>query len=326
MAYSTGSYTSPHNLLDLFRQFLFDNGWTINMYAAVGTGFRLHASKGSVFVNFRSYLNESIPTANSIENSTISTSMAGVAGYISTGFDAGQLWNAQPGRPFYNASTRGGFTVGMNAAGPAYHFFAYPDSDEVFMVTEFIAGRIQMFGFGTIKKYNPSAVGGQWMSMPTRNPTYGGDLPSTTGIDQNAATIYPFRSASYAANSTHCSSFIKVNIDGHDGWAGEGRYITNSSTPLACAGVGTWDEALIQGASSVYNWQTVMLPQILMISRDAAIAYSPFGEIINFRRLDITNYNLGEEFSLGPDTWKTFPLFQKNGYSFTRGFALKKVL
>lgn len=326
MAYSTGSASSPNDLMDKFRSFLASNGWTINNFSTVGSGYRLHANRGSVYVNFRSFQAEAITANNFINGQTATVSQWGVAGYPSSGYSGSQLWNAQPGYPDYDSRCRGGMMWELSGGIPAYHFFSYPDSDEIFMVIEFVAGRFQMLSFGTILKYTPSAFGGQWMSMPTSAPSY---LVSETNIDDGsyrpAGSLIPFRAAEYASNKACCSCYIRANVDGHDGWAGEGAHGPYTTTPLACASQGAWDKGLVEATVSPYNWQTQMIPYALLISRDSAISYSPFGEIRNIRRLDISNYLPGEEFALGTDAWKTFPLYQKNGYSLTRGFALKKV-
>lgn len=326
MAYSTGSSSGPNDLLDKFRAFLSANGWTINNFSTVGSGYRLHANKGSVYVNFRSYQGESISSVNFLNGSAGYVEDWGIAGYASTGYSGSQTWNTQPGYPFYSSYCQGGYMVELSGGTPAYHFFSYPDSDEVYMVAEFIAGRFQMLSFGTIEKYTPSAFGGQWLSMPGKWPVLTSSVQYIYGMDSSSAgSLIPFRSSDYNGNNGACSSMIRVNIDGHNGWAFEGKAQNDSVSPVACATQGAWDTNLVMATVSPYNWQTQLLPYALLISRDSAAAYSPFGEIRNLRRLDIRNYLPGEEFALGADTWKTFPLYQKNGYSFTRGYALKKV-
>lgn len=326
MAYETGSSSGPNDLLDKLRAFLLANGWTINSFTALGSGYRLHVSKGSVFVNFRSYVAEVISAANFINGSTTTNAHYGIAGYPSDGYNGSLGWNLQPGYPNYSSACQGGCMPGLTSAIPTYHFFAYPDSDEIYVVVEFVTNRFQMMSFGTILKYNAAAVGGRWMSMPGRDRDLATNVQSSGGIDYSGAgSLIPFRSADYNDSMSSASSLIRVNIDSHDGWAFEARSSAVSFSSIGCASQGVWDADLVAGTVSPYNWQTQMVPHALLISRDSAIAYSPFGELRNFRRLDITNYLPAEEFSLGPDTWKTFPLFQKGGYSFTRGFALKKV-
>ncbi len=327
MAYSTGSAANPNDLLDKFRAFLSANGWSINNFSTIGSGNRLHANKGSVYVNFRSYQAEVNTTANFINGYTTTVNDWGIAGYPSDGYSGASAWNRQPGYPDYSAHCRGGCMPGLDGGIPTYHFFSYPDSDEVYMAVEFITGRFQMLSFGTIKKYTTSTFGGQWLSMPGVGPAISNNVQYTYGIDdyRGAASMLPFRSADYNGNPNCASSLIRVNIDNHNGWAFEGSHAANSPSPIACASQGAWDKTLVEATVSPYNWQTQLIPYALLISRDSAISYSPFGEIRNLRRLDISNYLPSEEFALGPDTWKTFPLYQKNGYSFTRGFALKKV-
>lgn len=322
MAYETGSASSPNDLLDKLRAFLLANGWTINSFITIGSGRRLHVSKGSIFANFRSYTGENLTSANDVNGQTTATAFWGIGFNPSDGYNAANLWCQQPGYPNYSGA-KGGYLNQMSSAIPSYHFFTYSDIDEVHVVVEFVTGRFQYLGFGQIARYNGSASGGRWIGGGTQNDS---GLPSSNGMDYSSggAAMIPFRESYYSGSTSCCSSFIRVNIDNHDGWAGGGKTASNSPSPIAAISAEYWDGDTASFTTSPYTWQTQLLPYMIGIVRsDAAI--SPFGEIKNLRRLDITNYLPAEEFSLGPDTWKVFPLYQKAGYSLTRGFAVRKV-
>lgn len=326
MAYSTGSASGAHDLLDKFRSFLLANSWTVNKYEAVGSGFRLHVNKGAVYLNFRSYQAENISAANSIMNTAISVSCYGFGGYISQGYNGSLAWNAQAGAPINpsGGQIQGGFAVQIETTCN-YHFFAYPDSDEVYLVVEFLPTKYQLFSAGTIRKYTSGAVGGEWVSFPTRSPLSNYNLPHSFGMGHyGSGSMVPFRACEFSYAIEAVSTYIRANVDGIDGWAYE-SYTTPIPSLLTAVSQNVWSFDYPDESLSPLMWNPPLTPCVVMIQRTGQAEYSPFGEIRNFRRLIITQYQPGEEFSLGSDTWKVFPLFQKGGYSSSHGFALKKV-
>lgn len=322
MAYETGSAASPNDLLDKLRAFLLANSWTINSFANVGSGKRLHVEKSGIFANFRSFHNETLSNANDVNGAT-TANFWGIGFCASDGYNGSLSWSRQPGYPNYASQSKGGYLNQLSSAIPTYHFFTYGDIDEVHVVVEFISGRFQYMGFGKIALYNGAAAGGYWVGGGTNSNS---GLPHTNGYNTGtgAAAIIPFRESYYSGGNNCCSSFIRVDIDNHNGWAGGGRIGSNSPSPIAAMSSQYWDGNTESFTTSPYTWQTQLLPYMIGIVRsDAAI--SPFGEIKHLRRLDITNYLPAEEFTLGPDTWKVFPLYQKGGYSFNSGYAVRKV-
>ena len=322
MAYETGSASSPSDLLDKLRAFLLKNGWTINSFITIGSGKRLHIRKGSCYYNFRAYHGETLSSDDDLNNDYV-VDFWGIGGCPSDGYSAASKWNAQPGCPIYGYYYRGGYANQLSSAIPTYHFFTYTDITEVHVVIEFVTGKFQHINFGDLQKYNPSALGGRWMSMPTATNE---GLPHYNGQDYayGAGSMVPFRGASYLFSSGYNSSVIRVNIDNHDGWAFEGSQDYISNSPIAAVGPHYYNQEFETATTSPYSWQTQLLPYVIGIVRSNA-SVSPFGEIKHLRELDITNYIEAEEIVLGPDTWKVFPLYQKGGYSLQRGIAIRKV-
>jgi hypothetical protein len=93
MTTSTGVASDPIDLLDKYRLFLISDGYTVNRYAVEGSGYALNVQKSiggrTAYFNFRSLVNEKLGTAP--EN------IYGVAGNLSTGYNAGNLALEQPG-------------------------------------------------------------------------------------------------------------------------------------------------------------------------------------------------------------------------------------
>lgn len=322
MAYETGSASSPSDLLDKLRAFLLANGWTINSFVTIGSGKRLHIQKGACYFNFRSYHGENTTPTNDL-NAQSTTAFWGIGGYPSDGYSGASNWNAQPGYPLYSSYCRGGYANQLSSAIPTYHFFTYPEITEVHVVIEFVTGKFQHINFGDLLKYNGSAPGGRWISMPT---PYDTALPNQYGYEYSAGagSMVPFRGAYYHGSPNSGSSIIRVNIDNHDGWASEASLSNLSFSPIAAVGPHYYNSDIETATTSPYSWQTQLLPYSIGIVRSNANV-SPFGEIKHLRELNITNYMEGEEIVLGPDTWKIFPLYQKNGYSLMSGIAIRKV-
>lgn len=119
MAYQTGSYVDANDLLDKIRLKGIAEGWIVNKYEAIGLGDRLHMNKGSVYMNFRSTLND-VEFTNNIG------SRYGVASYLGTGYDGGQDWDKQPGNTF-DGVLLGGFLYTNNGIGE-FHIFTLPNA------------------------------------------------------------------------------------------------------------------------------------------------------------------------------------------------------
>lgn len=320
MAYSSGTATSPNDLLDKLRIFLLANGWTVNLHTALGAGYRLHVNKGALFLNFRSIVAESLSSSLLVNAVGAATSDYAIAGYASTGFNAGSVWNDQPGGPKYSATMYGGFLSKLNGTIPAYHFFSYAGNDEIFAVIEFEPLKYQLLAFGTIAKYSGSALGGQWYSFPSQTLTadHGDGMYYYT-----APPMLPFRGSAQSGSQLIGASAIKANVDGVDGWAIDAMYVV-SPFQLAAATLEGWDREELDGSVSSIGWQNQLHSYPVYIVRGGLVALSPFGEILGMRRLNITNFQPAEELALGADTWKIFPLYQKNGYSAQQGYAIKK--
>ena len=55
--YASGAATSPTDLLNLLVTFITTQGWTIDSNTTDGSGKRVHAHKGSNYINLRAAMN-----------------------------------------------------------------------------------------------------------------------------------------------------------------------------------------------------------------------------------------------------------------------------
>lgn len=158
MAYETGSATDEHDLLDKLRTFLVAAGWTQNYWAAEGTGYRLHLSKGNVYANFRSATHEKVHTSNQ------GGKMKGIGFNLSTGYNASLNWSLQPGA-MTTTNPAGSSTcnlLNISASVLSYYFFTNDNNFDVMAETSsdyfnsMHGGEFTQFGSFTGKLYYTS--------------------------------------------------------------------------------------------------------------------------------------------------------------------------
>lgn len=332
MAYETGSATGPNDMLIKLRDFAAAQGWTVNRDVAAGSGRELCLSKGASYVNLRSYQNETINI-----NGSSSSGRYGIAINGSDGYSAGATWDRQPGYPL-RTSTWDGDQAHANlplpiyfGPFPSYHLFA-PDSKTIYLELEVASTIFQRLGFGALDLFNSAAPGGGRFFYAT-----GGSHPATTtgswtwlGSDVENASValeeVPFRSAGYtdSSASTLSGSFLRAQFDSFNNWCHSSRSPTYTQTGQACQGGAVHDKVLMSMSPNPMNGVGILLPQIVSVNRNEEYL-NPVGVMPGLRYMDMTLYQPGEEFTLGSETWKVFPWYQKGGRSVQRGIAYKKV-
>lgn len=147
-SYSTGSASSPTDLLQKLVTWLVTQGWTQDMSQAEGSGWRAHLHKSGQYVNLRAASGEYGIWTYRADSSSYPGS--GIGLYLGDGFDSGLAWNAQSGGPKYIGTTNT-VGVGLHLLGTggiaAYHFFD-DGLDHVDVVVERTAGNCAHMGWG----------------------------------------------------------------------------------------------------------------------------------------------------------------------------------
>ena len=174
MPYQTGV---PANEIDLLQQlvtFLIGVGWTEDMSAAEGAGWRAHLHKSGLYVNLRAMRGE---TGNSVwSTALIGGTYAGLGLSVGTGFNGGTPWYQQAGVPqFVSASVpypvgvQGLTTYNPNLPTPfcmaltRYHFFE--TDDNVVVVLERAPLNYTVCGWGpSLTKTGGAWTGGAYFS------------------------------------------------------------------------------------------------------------------------------------------------------------------
>lgn len=331
MAYQTGTATGANDLLDKLRLFAIAQGWTANRWVAAGSGQELCLSKGSAYFNFRSYQNETV-----LVNGTSSTLRYGINMNGSDGYDGGSAWDRQPGYPLRTSSSGGdqghAYMPFVISQGPfvAYHFFA-PDSKTIYLELEITTGTFLRLGFGTLDLFNSGTPGGGRFFYSTGGQGGVTDAVSTsswlgTDIDNGSYALeeVPFRAADYTTTNTNPGSFVRAAFDSFDNWCGSARVAANSYMAQACQGGGVHDRLIRDLSPNPMNGIGILTPNIVSVNRANEYLH-PIGVVPGIRYMDMTNYLPGDEFTIGADTWKVFPWYNKGGRSYQRGIAYKKV-
>lgn len=333
MGYQTGVANNINDLLDKFRLFAVDEGWSVNRWSTVGSGRELCIEKGTMFFNFRSVNGET-----TVINGSSGPNRFGLNINGSDGFSSGAAWDRQPGYPLRTSSWGGdqghAFVPTFLNAGPyaAYHFFA-PDNKTLYGVIEITTGRFLHFGCGALDLFNPAAPGGGRFFFGT-----GGQYPSTSETASNAwlqrnvddaqyaLELVPGRGADYAGTSgtTLPGSFLRAAFGSFNNWCHSNRTNAQSVTPAAWQGGGVHDKPLYGYNPAPLNSRTMMTPNVAAVNRNDEFL-QPVGVFNGLRYMMMDNFLPGDEFTFGSDTWKVFPWFQKGGLSYERGIAFKKV-
>lgn len=339
MAYETGTSTGPNDLLDKLRIFAVAQGWTQNRWATVGSGRELCLSKGSAYFNMRSYTNET-----AFINGSNYTTKYGIAINGSDAFASGNAWDRQVGYPVRFGGTAGqdqghGYMPFVTSFGPfpSYYLFA-PDSKTIYLEVEVTTGVYQRMGFGSLDLFNGSTPGGGRFFYSTGSDAGVTNSTATytwlgTEIDNGTYSLeeVPFRAADYNSwNALNAGSFVRAAFDSFDNWCGSGYSGGSGSAAAAgmtqaCQGGGVHDKILRDSSPNPMNGVGILTPNVVAVNRANEYLH-PIGVIPGIRYMDMTNYLPGDEFTLGSDTWKVFPWYQKNGRSFMRGIAYKKVV
>lgn len=331
MAYETGTATGATDLLDKLRLFAIAQGWTVNRWVSWTSGYELCLQKGSAYFNLRSCQNGSLLVNGSTQSSKYGITLNGSDGYA-----GGSAWDRQPGyaqRAITPSATDQyhAFLPMVTNFGPfpAYHLFA-PDSKTIYLELEISTGVFQRLGFGSLDLYNPSTPGGGRFFYATGAEHVTNATTSSTWLGSEIGSTWsqeevPFRAAEVPLSAGRSGSAVRCAFDAFNNWAGSGT--TSAATNLAqsCQGGGTHDRLIRDLAPNPLNNIGLLTPNVVSVNR-ANLYLHPIGVVPGMRYMDMTNYLPGDEFTLGSDTWKVFPWYNKGGRSFQRGIAYLKVV
>lgn len=321
--YSSGNATSTVNLLNAFRLFLLDAGFTVNRYVDDGAGKSLSVAKGGNFFNFRATANESINVYPTVTDVQSANSLYAIWLSPSTGYNAGETWFRQPDAP----KTNGQFSycgIGFLTGSMNYHFFAF--GNNAFMVVESPTGRFSWLGLGQIAKIGDWG-GGQFAFAKHR-----------AGEGNAAASNFSVFGNNWFGSGQN-GFFVRINaVDTFTGWASnETPQAVNNIVPLRAGDTLQKSTDILEASPNSFNSLALRLPVGMIITRDGSnnlegTPFSLFGYIDEFYFVNIRFMNPGSIYSIGGVNYKVFSFnvkadeqpFQYPNYSVGNlGFCLR---
>lgn len=355
-----------HDLLGTVKTFLQTNGWTINKWELDEQGYtawsgldytgamRLHVQKTAsdstvMYFNFKSvkrgvifedYFNFTSPI-----NGRYYSEIRGIGINGSTGYNAGNSWDKQPGYPVSKGTSKsvGACITEVPASGSNnYYIFYYTDSCVI--VVQIGANRFMYLAFGLLEK----------SGVYTEGQFYAGSVesyqPSLRYWYESSNKRYAWRSAflgNIIGGYTGVDSTLAIylNIDGSAAWRHNGQEGNGDTSTEVSLQTGVQvpysktaekyainlNEFIYDRSPNHFNGVSILAPVYIFVRR-ATERYTYIGKPEGIRVLNRSLYSSAAEFSIVSDTWKVFPAFDIadelstiTNFSSHVGFAFLKV-
>lgn len=367
MAYSTGSASSITALIDAIRVFAVANGWTQaddGTYNFTFTGSETQTSPGPIAsASGDQSLQQSSGTVTA-KRSVLSKGGVywQIFGYLATGYKNQVLgtnayiecWcsdNYASGTNNAHTFThlvKSGYLGALSQTFATYHLFTNSTGDYIHVVIEETAGQFRHFSIGNVKKYG-TWTGGQYVQASHW-------AEHTFPSDFSSAMRLPFGASGqeYAFSFDKPANVHRADIDTLTGnWVylttttssptpgrfGPASYSNNALDRRGNGGggaVGTNNDlggALFYDQSPMgWNGLAPLLPLYVTCTRNGSVNnWSMLGEFMDVRYMNMSNFAPGDEFTIGSDTWKVFPIFAKtystgaHAVSYDHALAYKKI-
>jgi hypothetical protein len=332
MSYATGAATDPTDLLKKLVTFLTANGWTSDVSAAEGAGWRAALHNGAMYVHLRAAIGAEEPFSTDYNLSPAAGGGQGALYLVAS-------TAVSTGNPFFHTSQRTGAAIVDTQTYPAvaciplpagaisaYHFFIDAANANVVVVCERSAGLFGNLGWGTSITKAGTFTGGMY---------YFGGAPGVSSASASAGhglslnAVCPMTQQNQGANpGDGASGWIRANVDTFTSkWISMGA---NSGDPanqftgkLASSSVVPPDvgQSLTtmiahyakfqQRTINALNGAINLLPVRLYAHRDAD-GYSVIGTLPNIFStwaVEAGGYVVAEVYSLGGDDYMLFPYF-----------------
>lgn len=211
---------------------------------------------------------------------------------------------------------------------PNLYLFSNATGDYVHVVLEIFAGVFRHMLFGNLTKFGTWTGGGYYASTwwdqstgggnPISNPAFSGHFVPFDNQNGNA-------SQAWTVHYEHSpDKWITTGPDNATGGVQrrEGRGSVR----------GGFNTMFKNITESLFSGLIPLAPVLIGAVResDSPATTRFIGQVPDFRMINITNLSPADEFSIGADTWKVFPMCAKNGItgqnsSLVAGFAYKKI-
>ena len=302
MAYQQTNATSVENLVNAIAAFAVSAGWTQRRNDLTGTNRTVTLQKGG----------------DNIHLYNTDTSNIGLA--ASVGYDAGLGPRAQPNQSLYNARCN----VGTGPFANVFMFAGDSPAEHVHVVIEVASGEFRMLSFGLLEKFG-TYTGGTFFDASYINSSFianaadsrhhrlfdngtqtssqvatGGTGGVRCDVDGNTNCFCPFADGSLATIPMASGGFISENP-----WTGGDGGYRNSQ--------------FFAKSVNSFGGVTPVAPVLIRVERPDNY-WSDIGHVPGIRFLNMAKFASGDEFSLGPDTFKVFPWTSKTYYNYAFAF------
>ena len=314
MANASGTATSPVDLLqNKIVPFLTGNGWTLNLGAVDGSGYRAHLQRGSMYINFRAVMNE----ANFVGTS----SGYGIVCYVSTGFNSGSNWYSQPGASVNSTPATWGAAMVLPSGSIVQYDIFQDSSYNVWVIVEKTASAFGYLGFGYVTPIVSFTGGAFVCGSNAASYLYPGNSNNNIGFLQTAYCPF-FQGDSYGGPVN--SAFVRADVDSiTGGWVGVGPGASGNSGKMSVIGASEiagssapvtsipyMDSTLFARLTGNLASVPVLMPIRVWTTRDAG-GYSPLGIVpdVYFSNATSQGYSIRQEITIGGNTYKFYPNF-----------------
>lgn len=274
-------------VIDAIRSFAAANGWTVERNTLVGSNRTLTLSRAGL---------------NYIHIYNVDTLNIYMRGSID--YDSGTSPDATTRRSKYAQ-------MNLITAGPFTKMFLFADATptpHIHVVLEIgTAGIYRHLSFGMIEKWE-AFTGGTYCAASFWNPTgssaslgYNGQNHALFGRDVDHST-------SERGDSVRCDFAADARTDA---WfkTSYDQGVLSAATGIRAAQVEL--TALVNNCDeNSFSNRTILHPTDLMINR-VGNYWSRIGRFPNVRFCNIKKYTPADEFTIGSDTWKIFPMCRK---------------
>jgi hypothetical protein len=318
MAYQTGQFTDPVDLLQKLITFLQSNGWTVNMNQIVGSHCRAHIQNADVCINLFAAVGNASgynPWAFNLYTSP-SVSSGALHLYASSGYDSGAAWNNQPGKILgYNSSNAIGSAMKLIASGSnTFHFFL--NGNNVTVVAERVSGFWQHLGWGSIQKAGSYTGGHFFFATCPGYRVYASESDASAKVPMGHGTTqgYSYMSSGFvrADVDSYVDRWINISDSGTQtyfyGTTGRNAYSSGNggvTPPNSIAG----NNGISERSTSSVTGQISLLPVRIFAVRDTSPGgCSLLGTVPGI--FDCQHgYSAGTIISMGADNYVLFPNF-----------------
>lgn len=332
MAFENSAASGASDLLQKLVIFLAANGWTTDLSASDGSGWRAHVHKGGQFVHLRACQNE---TSQFKSNQGVSG--WGICLYAGTAYSSGNDWNdMRTGAPLQSGDATKPVGLAcklLNAAIANYYFFTDASGDNVAVVVQVGSQLYNHFGFGASLEKVGTYTGGQYFFAP-----FDGFQGLDQGATSRAGDCVHLSANAPGANATPFNTtswFVRADVDAFTGkWVqgsdnvsdqfgytgklggspigGETMFNLKTQFPSYFSSFGTVPGDFQSHQVSLQDGRANLLRAMLYAQRDGSgPGYSPLGSIPNIRVTSAygQGFSAAEDYLLGADTWTIFPKF-----------------